>query len=60
MDARKQRRKRLDAAVKNGGFDRHGPCVICGVDFMECPHSYGEVENLIDAYRQAALLKRYI
>lgn len=43
--------KRLDAALKAGGQPRRGPCVICCGDWMECPHTRREVDELLEARR---------
>lgn len=50
--------KRIEraSAVQNGQ-PRHGPCLICGKPWDECKHDSGQIETLIQIYKQEKLLR---
>lgn len=31
--------------------ERHSPCIICGKNFDDCPHSLVQVDDVLLAYR---------
>lgn len=48
--------KRLD---RNGGQQpRHGECVICGRDWMDCPHDRGQTRLLEQAHQLSKVMPR--
>lgn len=44
--------------VKKAGYDqpRRGDCIICGKDWMTCPHHRGQSNEIIQATKMAEAL----
>ena len=44
--------------VERAGYDqpRRGACIICGGDWMDCPHDRGQVKVIVQAVQMAKAL----
>lgn len=51
---------RIDKAIKAGetGQSRCGACVVCQRDWMSCPHTRIEVDELFEGVRLRKLLSK--
>jgi hypothetical protein len=40
--------------------EKHAPCIICGANFDDCPHSRVEIDNVILAIQIKQTTERYL
>lgn len=59
MATTRQRFKNVEDSHGNISIDRHGACLLCGMPFQVCSHSYGEVERAIEVYQNIKIYDKY-
>jgi hypothetical protein len=40
-----------------GKQEKHAPCIICKRSFDDCPHSYADIDKVVNAVELAGMLR---